>query len=294
MRDAPEPPAGRTAPLAPDGVPDADDTDVPDADVPDADVPATGDTDVPATGDAEALTPGDADVRTPAPGVPDAATPRGGSHRSGTAGARCTTGPWPAADGSDADGSAAAGCSSPVTGRPGNGCCAVPPPSSALERPSRTACEAVPMKAGFCQVGSRPPNPRSATPAGLGASARWIGGSADQAAGATARPPPAATSPPEDPAPEDDTSPPEETVPEDDTSPPEETAPEDDPSPPGDPAPSPPPEDTDPEDTSEPPEDTAPGDTSPPSSARPRNRSRNPTAQPSAPARVTRDAISPV
>ncbi|GAB1327274.1 hypothetical protein ACE1SV_16130 [Streptomyces sennicomposti] len=263
MSDAPEPPDGRTAPPPPDGVPDADDDG-------DTDLLTTGGTDAPATGGAEVPTTGGADVRTPGDGVPDAAAPRGGSHRSGTAGARCTTGPWPAADGSDADGRAAAGCSSPVTGRPGNGCCAVPPPSRALERPSRTACDAMPMKAGFCQVGSRPPNPRSATPAGLGASARWIGGSADQAAGTTARPPAAATSPPEDTAPGDDTSPPADT------------------------GPSPPPEGTDPEDASAPPEDTAPGDTSPPSSARPRNRSRNPTAQPSAPARVTRDAISPV
>lgn len=42
------------------------------------------------------------------------------------------------------------------------------------------------MNDGFCQVGNRPPNPASATgpPA---PSARWIGGSPDQAAATTGR-----------------------------------------------------------------------------------------------------------
>ncbi|MFI2645050.1 hypothetical protein [Streptomyces sp. NPDC018610] len=213
-------------------------------------------------------TPGPPDGRpTPLPDAPaDAgdipaaddvpAAPRGGSHRSGTAGARCTTGPGPG------DGSDAAGCSSPVTGRPGNGC-AVPPPSTALDRPSRTAWEAAPMKDGFCQVGSRPPNPRSATPAGLGASARWIGGSTDQVAGTGARPPPAGPSPPPGVAPGDTGS--------------ADAAAPGGISPPGT--------------ATEPPGAVPPV---PSSSVRPRNRSRKPTAQPSAPARVTRDAISPV
>ncbi|WP_420713197.1 hypothetical protein, partial [Streptomyces sp. Tu 6176] len=41
------------------------------------------------------------------------------------------------------------------------------------------------MNDGFCQVGSRPPNPESATPPGFGPRARWIAGSPIQE-GATA------------------------------------------------------------------------------------------------------------
>ncbi|QQM42345.1 hypothetical protein [Streptomyces liliifuscus] len=40
--------------------------------------------------------------------------------------------------------------------------------------PSRTAWDKVPVKEGFCQVLSRPPNPESATPVRPTA-ARWIG-----------------------------------------------------------------------------------------------------------------------
>ncbi|MER6081736.1 hypothetical protein [Streptomyces sp. NPDC001833] len=97
------------------------------------------------------------------------------------------TGPtWPAAAVGPANGSDWTGRSRPdtapapdVPGRP-------PPARRALDSPSRTACERVPMNDGFCQVGNRPPNPASATgpPA---PSARWIGGSPDQAAATTGR-----------------------------------------------------------------------------------------------------------
>ncbi|MGW3635331.1 hypothetical protein ACWD7F_35215, partial [Streptomyces sp. NPDC005122] len=55
--------------------------------------------------------------------------------------------------------------------------------------PSSTAWESVPVKDGFCQVVSRPPNPESATEP-RPAVARWMGGSEGQAAGRTARAPP--------------------------------------------------------------------------------------------------------
>ncbi|MFI1959920.1 hypothetical protein [Streptomyces althioticus] len=48
--------------------------------------------------------------------------------------------------------------------------------------PSRTAWESVPVKAGFCQVLSLPPNPASATGHDGREVARWIGGSAGHAA----------------------------------------------------------------------------------------------------------------
>ncbi|MGX1915042.1 hypothetical protein ACWIID_40400 [Streptomyces phaeochromogenes] len=47
--------------------------------------------------------------------------------------------------------------------------------------PSRTAWDRVPVKEGFCQVLSRPPNPESATPVRPTA-ARWIGGNPTQPA----------------------------------------------------------------------------------------------------------------
>ncbi|MFF4400596.1 hypothetical protein [Streptomyces sp. NPDC001480] len=108
---------------------------------------------------------------------------RGGSSRSGTAGVRCTTG----CPGGPANGRAAAGFSRPDTGRAADE--RNVSPSIALDRPSSTAWEAAPMNDGFCHVGSRPPNPASATPAGLGAMARWIGGSPGQEAATTGRPP---------------------------------------------------------------------------------------------------------
>ncbi|MFJ9563328.1 hypothetical protein ACIRQQ_25205 [Streptomyces fuscichromogenes] len=61
-----------------------------------------------------------------------------------------------------------------------------PPARRALASPSRTACERVAVNEGFCQVGSRPPNPASATGPPV-PSARWIGGSPDQAAATTGR-----------------------------------------------------------------------------------------------------------
>ncbi|BCL29574.1 hypothetical protein GCM10017557_44330 [Streptomyces aurantiacus] len=69
------------------------------------------------------------------------------------------------------------GASSPATGRPADDVSAflISPPGA----PSRTAWDRVPMKEGFCQVLSRPPNPESATPV-RPAAARWIGGSPDQ------------------------------------------------------------------------------------------------------------------
>ncbi|QDN55037.1 hypothetical protein [Streptomyces sp. S1D4-20] len=48
---------------------------------------------------------------------------------------------------------------------------------------------------GFCQVVSRPPNPASATAPGR-SMARWIGGSAGQAAGRTTRAPAPRPAPP--------------------------------------------------------------------------------------------------
>lgn len=61
---------------------------------------------------------------------------------------------------------------------------------------SSTVWARVPMKEGFCQVASRPPNPESATPAGPASVARWMGGSDGQAAGTTRA---AAPVPPADP-----------------------------------------------------------------------------------------------
>jgi hypothetical protein len=111
-------------------------------------------------------------------GTPAAPTPRGGRTRSGTAGARCTTGSAERANGMASEGRLRSG-----TGR------AVPrptaSPSNALDRPSRTEWDAVPMNDGFCHVGSRPPNAESATPPLPGLSARWIGGDAGQAAATT-------------------------------------------------------------------------------------------------------------
>ncbi|MEU6555517.1 hypothetical protein ABZ915_35510 [Streptomyces sp. NPDC046915] len=172
------------------------------------------------------------------PAVPTASGPRGGSSRSGTAGARCTTG----CPGGPANGRAPAGFSRPDTGRAADE--RNVSPSIALDRPSSTAWDAAPMKDGFCHVGSRPPNRASATPAGLGAMARWIGGSPGQEGATTGRPP-ARTSPLAGAGP---------------TAASAAVAPL--------------------------------SADAPPSAGVPlRNRSRKPTAQPSAPARVTRDAI---
>ncbi|WP_328692949.1 hypothetical protein OHA74_32420 [Streptomyces phaeochromogenes] len=119
------------------------------------------------------------------------------------------------------------------------------PPGAA----SRTAWDRVPVKEGFCQVLSRPPNPESATPVRPTA-ARWIGGNPTQPPTGAA---PAPMAVPE-PAPLGDVSAPswEELA-----SPEAEFA--------------------------------SVGAAEPPLS-----RSKNPTPQPSAPPRVTRDAICSV
>jgi hypothetical protein len=173
----------------------------------------------------------------------------GGLTRSGTTGVRCTAGP------ETANGRVFEGSSRPGTGRADTGCPV--PPSIALDCPSRIAWDAVPMNDGFCHVGSRPPNPESVTPTRPGARARWIGGSPDQEAAATARPTPRASPPVGS----------------------EASIASDVPASPTNGAVA---------------AVTAPPPLSPLPSARFRNRSRNPIAQPSAPARVTRDAISPV
>ncbi|MEU9340395.1 hypothetical protein AB0D74_04120 [Streptomyces sp. NPDC048278] len=92
----------------------------------------------------------------------------------------------PAAPVGPANGSDCTGRSRPETAPAPEVPVRPPPARPALRAPSRTACERVPMNDGFCQVGSRPPNPASATgpPA---PSARWIGGSPDQAAATTGR-----------------------------------------------------------------------------------------------------------
>ncbi|MEV7033897.1 hypothetical protein AB0N99_27185 [Streptomyces sp. NPDC093272] len=90
--------------------------------------------------------------------------------RSGTTGTddgRPAAGPvvpkGPAWSAGPANGRRCTGRSRPDTARAPVG--PVPPPlaRAALDAPSRTACDRVPMNEGFCQVGSRPPNPESAT-----------------------------------------------------------------------------------------------------------------------------------
>ncbi|MGW5868635.1 hypothetical protein ACWFRJ_41535 [Streptomyces sp. NPDC055239] len=123
------------------------------------------------------------------------------------------------------------------------------------DAPSRTPMRVeVAVNEGFCHVGSRFPNAESATPDPPSRTDRWIGGSPDHA--------PAARPEPSD-APWD--VPPDTASPADGTA----TAP-----------PSPPPPPT-----------SAASASTPPSSPRLRSLSKNPTAQPSAPASVTKDAI---
>ncbi|WP_221348525.1 hypothetical protein [Streptomyces beigongshangae] len=85
------------------------------------------------------------------------------------------------AESADATGSTRAGGSSPGTG-PADVVSAflISPPGA----PSSTAWDRVPVRDGFCQVLSRPPNPESATP-GRPVAARWIGGSPAQPTTAT-------------------------------------------------------------------------------------------------------------
>ncbi|MEU2053841.1 hypothetical protein [Streptomyces bungoensis] len=215
--------------------------------------PPASDLPVRAAAEPEELTGLTGAVEPAAPGT------RGGISRSGTAGVRCTLGP----PGGPANGKAPAARSSPGTGRAESGRKGVPP-SVALDRPSSTEWDAVPMSMGFCHVGSRPPNPASATPAGPGAMARWIGGSPGHEAATTGRPP-ARTSPLTASGAGAES---------------------------GVPAATPSPAETPlPGETPLPAETPLPTDAPSPAVPRPRNRSRKPTAQPSAPARVTSDAI---
>ncbi|MBW8798021.1 MAG: hypothetical protein JF597_31890 [Streptomyces sp.] len=129
--------------------------------------------------------PGLAASTAPADTAEPLRTARNGT--TGTEARRPAVGPaWPAAAVGPANGSDCTGDSRPDTA-PAPGVPGRPPPARrALDSPSRTACERVPMNDGFCQVGSRPPNPASAT-GPPGPSARWIGGSPDQAAATTGR-----------------------------------------------------------------------------------------------------------
>ncbi|WP_345635798.1 hypothetical protein [Streptomyces thinghirensis] len=102
-----------------------------------------------------------------------------GIARSGATGIRCTG----AAPADGADGSAR-------TGRPGpaSGCADSPNAPDSMPLPAAgfsTAGDGAPVNDGFCHVGSRPPNPASATPVRASPVARWIGGRPVQAATAT-------------------------------------------------------------------------------------------------------------
>lgn len=176
--------------------------------------------------------------------------------RSGATGSRCAVG----SPGGVANGRRSAERSSPATGRADSAGASRSrlPPTAGF----RTAGDGAPVNDGFCHVGSRAPNPASATPGRPPPVARRIGGSPGHAAtgagadggtaaalGVLAVPPP-------------ETEPPSGAASRKATAPPEAASPE--------PAP-----------LSSPPE--------PP--RRPRSRSRNPTVQPSAVPRVTKDAI---
>ncbi|MEU9607185.1 hypothetical protein [Streptomyces sp. NPDC048057] len=158
---------------------------------------------LPADGDGTAVTTGPPCARAArwTAAVPCACDPGplGGSARIRTAGGRCTGGACPA------NGRAPVRPSSPDTGP------AVdersPSPSTALDVPSRTACEAVVRNDGFCQVGSRPPNPASATAARPGPVTRWIGASPSHDAVTVPRPRAAESSAGAPAAPEPDASP---------------------------------------------------------------------------------------
>ncbi|MEW1773036.1 hypothetical protein [Streptomyces sp. NPDC086777] len=118
-------------------------------------------------------------------GAPAPPTARNGTTGSGAR--RPAVGPaCPAAPVGPANGSDCTGRSRPDTAPAPVVPVRPPPARRALDSPSRTACERVPMNDGFCQVGSRPPNPASAT-CPPDPSARWIGGSPDQAAATTGR-----------------------------------------------------------------------------------------------------------
>ncbi len=117
----------------------------------------------------------DADAADPGPGPGP-----GGIARSGATGIRRTAGSPPG----DADGRPREGRSGSAAGRADS----VNAPES-RPRPapgSRTAGDGAPLNDGFCHVGSRPPNPESATPVRPSPVARWIGGRDVHAATATA------------------------------------------------------------------------------------------------------------
>ncbi|MEU3733080.1 hypothetical protein AB0E81_27320 [Streptomyces sp. NPDC033538] len=125
-------------------------------------------------------------VRVPvagAVGAGDEAAP--GIARSGATGMRCTAG---APDG-DADDSDCAGRADPAAGRADASDvpdASIAPDSMLLPAAgSSTAGDGAPVNDGFCHVGSRPPNPASATPVRAVPVARWIGGRLVQAATAT-------------------------------------------------------------------------------------------------------------
>ena len=174
--------------------------------------------------------------------------------------ARCTgTGSSPGASGSS-DRTGRSVCddgSSPETGLADVVSAFLTSPPGA---PSRTAWDRVPLKEGFCQVLSRPPNPESATPVRPTA-ARWIGGNPTQ--------PPTEGAPAELPPPEAEFAPATGFA----------SAPASAPAPAAEAAEADAEVDAEAADVTEPP---------------PLSRSKNPTPQPSAPPRVTRDAICSV
>ncbi|GJF23510.1 hypothetical protein SHO565_40740 [Streptomyces sp. HO565] len=107
----------------------------------------------------------------------DAGVP--GIARSGATGMRCTAG----APAGDAGGSPRVRGPDSAPGRAGSANAPESRPWPAAG--SRTAGDGAPLNDGFCQVGSRPPNPASATPGRRPPVDRWIGGRAVHAATAT-------------------------------------------------------------------------------------------------------------
>ncbi|MGW1149179.1 hypothetical protein ACWD6I_30125, partial [Streptomyces sp. NPDC002454] len=229
--------------------------------------------------DAPARAPGadEADVRTPATAAlpvagagagagPWASEVSAGIARRGATGIRCTDG---------APGGVARGVADQERSPDGAN---APDNRPSLAAGSSTAGDSAAVNDGFCQVGSRPPKPASATPVrGVAPVARWIGGSPVHSAttvrgapvvGAVA-PSPSPPLPPVRAPPEPDSAAVPAALP--------VTASEGGAVDGGTaPLPAPP----------------APWPSAPwPSVRRPRSRSRNPTDQPSAMPRVTRDAI---
>lgn len=208
---------------------------------------------------------------------------RGPAGRDGVTsyGARCTGRASPGASARGTGSSLATGRVREGSSRPATGVAEVvstfltSPPGA----PGSTAWVRVPVKEGFCQVLNRPLNPVSATVARPSA-VRRIGASPSQPRPGAPRPPGAAGTAGAEagpsPAPEAGRGAPSATArpAADVTSPPERTSPA-----------RTPPERTPPEPTA-----SAPA----PRPVPPRSRSRNPTCQPSAPPRVTRDAICSV